>query len=410
MSSASWSSGLIGSARRRHYRRPGQPAACGRRSGPGVGRPRRPGRTSLPPACQFPLGLVSFIVTSMRRSSASAARCSRPLWYWVDARTGSTSGLCDVDSLPRGARAGADRRAAGPRSLGTSLDGMGLAHGALGAAAARAPSPTPSSRRRWSTLRRAQASDHRRGRRRAPPHRARPPRRRAAAPRRPGPQARHGRASAPDDDAGRAWRCVRRGAARRPGGPRGAARPRPRHPSGRPHRPRARRRARGARGARDGAGGGRRRCPTARLPAPVEAAAYFVVAECLTNVGKYAQATVGDASRVRPDGGRLVVEVGDDGVGGADAARGSGLRGLADRVGALERPPATSPARPATGRGCGPRSRSSAASPSTAVALAQLPRLARRLRRRDLPVGRRAACRSARRCRGAARAGRRAPA
>ena len=73
----------------------------------------------------------------------------------------------------------------------------------------------------------------------------------------------------------------------------------------------------------------------ARLPAPVEAAAYYVVAESLTNVAKYAQASCVDV-RVSRDNGVAVVEVVDDGVGGADASRGSGLRGLADRVEALD--------------------------------------------------------------------------
>jgi PAS domain S-box-containing protein len=71
-----------------------------------------------------------------------------------------------------------------------------------------------------------------------------------------------------------------------------------------------------------------------RLPAPVEAAAYYVVAEALTNVAKYARASEARID-VRRDDGRVVVEVADDGVGGADASRGSGLRGLADRVEAL---------------------------------------------------------------------------
>jgi PAS domain S-box-containing protein len=72
-----------------------------------------------------------------------------------------------------------------------------------------------------------------------------------------------------------------------------------------------------------------------RLPAPVEAAAYFVVAEALTNVAKYAGATSAHV-RVRADDGVVTVEVADDGVGGADPASGSGLRGLADRVAALD--------------------------------------------------------------------------
>jgi signal transduction histidine kinase len=70
------------------------------------------------------------------------------------------------------------------------------------------------------------------------------------------------------------------------------------------------------------------------LPAAVELAAYFVVSEALTNVAKYAQARSAIV-RVARDGGRLLVEVADDGVGGADAKDGSGLRGLADRVEAL---------------------------------------------------------------------------
>jgi signal transduction histidine kinase len=72
-----------------------------------------------------------------------------------------------------------------------------------------------------------------------------------------------------------------------------------------------------------------------RLPGPVETAAYFVVSEALTNVAKYAQATQA-AVAVRHMNGHLTVEVSDDGVGGADAARGSGLRGLGDRLAALD--------------------------------------------------------------------------
>ena len=66
----------------------------------------------------------------------------------------------------------------------------------------------------------------------------------------------------------------------------------------------------------------------------VEAAAYFVVAESLTNVAKYARASFVGVTVAREDRA-LVVEVSDDGVGGADPSLGSGLRGLADRVEAL---------------------------------------------------------------------------
>jgi signal transduction histidine kinase len=72
-----------------------------------------------------------------------------------------------------------------------------------------------------------------------------------------------------------------------------------------------------------------------RLPAPVEIAAYFVVCEALTNVAKYAHATAATVA-VRRSNGAVRIEIADDGVGGADAAGGSGLRGLADRVAALD--------------------------------------------------------------------------
>jgi signal transduction histidine kinase len=72
-----------------------------------------------------------------------------------------------------------------------------------------------------------------------------------------------------------------------------------------------------------------------RLPEPVELAAYFVASEALANVGKYAEATAVSV-RVSRTGGRAIIEIADDGVGGADEAGGSGLRGLADRVAALD--------------------------------------------------------------------------
>jgi signal transduction histidine kinase len=71
-----------------------------------------------------------------------------------------------------------------------------------------------------------------------------------------------------------------------------------------------------------------------RLPGPIEATAYFVVAESLANVTKYARASAAQVELSRRNG-HLRVEVVDDGVGGADASRGSGLRGLEDRVSAV---------------------------------------------------------------------------
>src|SRR4051794_37018128 len=72
-----------------------------------------------------------------------------------------------------------------------------------------------------------------------------------------------------------------------------------------------------------------------RLPERVELALYFVACEALANVGKYAQASAASVRAWRTDAG-VAVEISDDGVGAADPAAGSGLRGLADRVEALD--------------------------------------------------------------------------
>jgi signal transduction histidine kinase len=71
-----------------------------------------------------------------------------------------------------------------------------------------------------------------------------------------------------------------------------------------------------------------------RLPEPVEVAAYYVVSEALTNTAKHAQASVAHVEARAQDGG-LHISVRDDGIGGADVRRGSGLIGLTDRVEAL---------------------------------------------------------------------------
>jgi signal transduction histidine kinase len=71
-----------------------------------------------------------------------------------------------------------------------------------------------------------------------------------------------------------------------------------------------------------------------RLSPTVEATAYFVACEALNNVAKHAHAETASIV-VRRQGGRLLLEVADDGVGGAHAALGSGLQGMADRVEAL---------------------------------------------------------------------------
>jgi PAS domain S-box-containing protein len=75
--------------------------------------------------------------------------------------------------------------------------------------------------------------------------------------------------------------------------------------------------------------------PAERLAPRVESAAYVVVAEALANIVKYADATAAHVS-IQRENGRVLVTVRDDGVGGADPHRGSGLRGLADRLSALD--------------------------------------------------------------------------
>ena len=72
-----------------------------------------------------------------------------------------------------------------------------------------------------------------------------------------------------------------------------------------------------------------------RLPEALEVAAYYLVSESLANIGKYAQATSATVDVTRANG-QVVVEVTDDGIGGAETESGTGLRGLADRVEALD--------------------------------------------------------------------------
>jgi signal transduction histidine kinase len=75
--------------------------------------------------------------------------------------------------------------------------------------------------------------------------------------------------------------------------------------------------------------------PEEPLPKPVEAAVYFVTAEALTNVAKYARAD-GASVDLTVDDGSVLLQITDDGVGGADTAGGTGLSGLCDRVEALD--------------------------------------------------------------------------
>ena len=71
-----------------------------------------------------------------------------------------------------------------------------------------------------------------------------------------------------------------------------------------------------------------------RQEEPLEVAAYYVVSESLVNIAKHAQATSASVGVARKNG-QIVVEIVDNGIGGADTERGTGLRGLADRVEAL---------------------------------------------------------------------------
>ncbi|CAM3569505.1 sensor histidine kinase [Smaragdicoccus niigatensis] len=74
--------------------------------------------------------------------------------------------------------------------------------------------------------------------------------------------------------------------------------------------------------------------PKERFPEQIETTAYFVSAEALANIAKYARATTATVTATRRDG-HLSIEIVDDGVGGASASNGSGLSGLADRVAAI---------------------------------------------------------------------------
>ena len=129
-------------------------------------------------------------------------------------------------------------------------------------------------------------------------------------------------------------RAARRVLGRPPGEPRRAARAGARHPPGGADGPRP-----GSGSAQPGrprAAAGRDRGRPAGGPAPAVATAlYFVVAEALTNVAKYASASEATV-RVRREGASVVAEISDDGVGGARLDAGSGLRGLTDRVAALD--------------------------------------------------------------------------
>jgi signal transduction histidine kinase len=75
--------------------------------------------------------------------------------------------------------------------------------------------------------------------------------------------------------------------------------------------------------------------PAQELPEQVELAAYFVVSEALANVAKHASATQASVTMTKSNG-RLAVEISDDGVGGVDTDLGTGLRGLSDRLAAIE--------------------------------------------------------------------------
>ena len=133
------------------------------------------------------------------------------------------------------------------------------------------------------------------------------------------------------DEGGGVPRALRR---RADGGVGRAARARARHPPGRADRARPRA-AIASLAARAPVPVEVLDVPGDRLPSAVETTAYFTVAEALTNVAKYAEANEATV-RVACEDSDLVVEVRDDGIGGADPGGGSGLSGLADRVEAVD--------------------------------------------------------------------------
>src|SRR5262249_38351936 len=115
--------------------------------------------------------------------------------------------------------------------------------------------------------------------------------------------------------------------------------------------------------------------PAARFPAAVEAAAYFVCAESLTNVAKHAEASQVHMT-ITQENGRLKVVIADDGIGGAGPSRSFGLRGLADRGEGLggslagPRPPGGG-ARGMGGLACGRRYFGGGVGPSPIVAVTE---------------------------------------
>ncbi|HLT18569.1 MAG TPA: ATP-binding protein, partial [Thermomicrobiales bacterium] len=74
---------------------------------------------------------------------------------------------------------------------------------------------------------------------------------------------------------------------------------------------------------------------TGRPPESVESNAYFIIAEGLTNIARHSQATRARVA-IRQENGTLLIDIEDDGVGGAEVAAGTGLTGMFDRVAALE--------------------------------------------------------------------------
>ena len=139
-----------------------------------------------------------------------------------------------------------------------------------------------------------------------------------------------------DDEPARAQRAARRRARRPGGGDQGAARAGARDPPGRSHRGRAAAGAGGARGPLDASRPRLVAVPDARFAAPVEATAYFTVAEGLTNAARYAAATQrggrGRCAWTAACASRCATTA----AAAPTRARGSGLRGLADRVAALD--------------------------------------------------------------------------
>ena len=290
------------------------PARDGRRASPSPGpraspsaRASRSTATRSSPACSAAARRTGRELRGRgRRAGPPAARARVPRRPWP--RRSTSAAGCGARSPPRPA----------------SPPALARGHRAAAARLRRARRAGARQRRRARPARRLAGAPRRGRRRRAPARRAQPPRRGPAAARRARPPPADRRVAAGQDaDAARAELATAReqldqALAELRELARGI------HPAvltDRGLRP-----AVDALAARAPRPDGDRRLPRRPSPEPVEAAAYYLIAEAVTNVAKYAHATHVAVS-VRPENGHLVVRVSDDGVGGADPSAARGCAG-----------------------------------------------------------------------------------